>query len=532
MGFGDFVRGVGTGAATGFLSRYGGAKVFSKLALGAGPQGAILGASLFALSYFLRPKNEEDRPDLFESEYPNTISEVLRRDVLGHIRTGGIRYYYYTDESNLSLTSVWIVGDGPMEGVNRIKINDKDILFSSVVRDGKATISSPGYGGLLDVWVRFAADGVVNSEVSSLPNWNGNLDGISYVVIKQTQPAASSNEVDSRWNTGFPTVEFEVRGRRIREGVNTLYTENPLRLARWFFKQYDIEFTYDPADEAYCDAVVGGDNSTIVSSVFAIDVNSYDEVYWVGNSSLTKISNTRYGFDASLPAGRQPNSVIPASVIQYSSGYSGRVMLFDYERNGAVDTVRLFTGLDSDVAVSGKTLLVNYSGNILNLDFEDAVLTDGSLVWTFTNDVFHTWITTALPNLSSVINVFMAIVDTGDASIDYDTHVIATTHSGDEPRYRFGSTVLSSETPLDLIPAFERAINGRIVLLPDGTARGFVGRIKDAVAVIQENQCIGSPVYHVLPSPKEYFNRATASIRVWPLYVSKDVTLSDNTTPN
>ena len=114
--------------------------------------------SLFALSYFLRPKVEKDRADLFESQYPKTPGEVIRRDVLGHIRTGGWRYYYHTDEKNLSLVSVWIVGDGPMEGVSRIKINDRDIclriLFKTVrlllvVQATTTIILKYGLGSLL-----------------------------------------------------------------------------------------------------------------------------------------------------------------------------------------------------------------------------------------------------------------------------------------------------------------------------------------------------------------------------------------------
>ena len=541
MGFGSFSRQVGTGAFTGFLSRYGGAKIFSKLALSAGPQGAILGASLFALAYILAPRKEPDRPDLFESQYPKTPGEVLRRDVFGHTRTGGWRYFYHTDEKQLSLTSVWVIGDGPMEGIDRIKINDRDILFSSTVRDGKATIKSPGYDGLLEVWVRAAADGTVDPVLSKLESWQGNLDGISYAVIKMTQPASREDNVDdNRWNTSFPTMEFETFGSRIDEGDSKVFTENPLRLAREYLAKHNIALSYDQDDVDYCDQQVGGGDNTTVSSIFSVSPASYSEIDWVGNSGFTKLGDNRYGFDVVNAAGRSPNTKIPTSIISFNENYNGRLLLFDYSfsTNAGVrtDTFKVFSGLEDGESVADHTLLLNHGGNILNLDFNDATEADGSLVWTFVGNKsynnFNTWIQAALPRLSSTIDVFMGIVNSNAARIDYTAHTITETVSGSSPRYCFSTTILSDENPLEVIPSFERAMNGRIVLLPDGTARGYAGRVRQSVAVINESDCIGSPVYHVLPSPKEYFNRVSASIRVWPLYIPQDITLTDETTPN
>ena len=255
---------------------------------------------------------------------------------------------------------------------------------------------------------------------------------------------------------------------------------------------------------------------------------------------FTQIEANRYGFDPTIPAGRAPNTRVPTSIVAHSPNYSGRMLLFDYsftENAGErTDVFKVFTGLESGQSISDRMLLLNHGGDILNLDFDDAVEMNGSLVWTFIDDSdydnFNSWITTALPSLSSIIQVFMGIVDSDATNIDFSDHTITQVFSGNEPRYRFGGTILSDENPLEVISAFERAMNGRVVLLADGTARGYVGRVRQATAILSENDCVGSPVYHVLSSPKEYFNVATASIRVWPLYISKDVTLSDETTPN
>ena len=75
-------------------------------------------------------------------------------------------------------------------------------------------------------------------------------------------------------------------GRRIEENMSEVFTENPLRLARWYLAQYNIDLQYDLDDEAYCDESVGGGNNTVVSSVFSVDTASYPSVDWIGNASF------------------------------------------------------------------------------------------------------------------------------------------------------------------------------------------------------------------------------------------------------
>ena len=103
-------------------------------------------------------------------------------------------------------------------------------------------------------------------------------------------------------------------------------------------------------------------------------------------------------------------------------------------------------------------------------------------------------------------------------TVEYCDELVATSGGRPEPRFRLSAVIEANEEIPEVIEVFERSMNGRIVLNPDGTATIHAGRAIATSATINKNDAIGEPVLQVITAPGDFFNEVTATTRVEPLW--------------
>ena len=514
MGIGKFLLGLigagGAGAATRFAT--------SKLAtvgfLGGPAGGAIIGAGLFAASYFLRANREEDKPDLWEPQTPNNSGNLWRRIILGEARTGGINVDFTIDRENRSLKTVWVLGDGEYDALVGMEINGQEIKFESPVQNGQAIISDPvPYMERMNVWAHFTGSG----EYDTFRN-DYSLPGIAYIVIEQTQPEDASEDFWER--DDIPNVRFRVRGQKI----NGVFSSNPVVCAKWWLEHNGIEATAYPGAEAYCDEVLA---SAVIPRVpgSVFDSESFrvsDEIFWQGsaefyNLSGDPISSQLFGGGGIVPA-------IPAELLAGTSDES-----FSYVRvsvNGLYIRLLDTSGRAQLLLDANKALIIRRVGTdyAVTLSLDTARRTsagqyDFSLTQQQREDVF--------PTQDNPYNVEFAIVNIG-ANSTFDSGNLTVDIVGDIShlevrRYRFGAVIESNENLHQVIGVFERAMNGRITLNPDGTATIYAGQAIATTATINKNDAIGEPILEIISNPGQFFNEITATARVEPYWDANEI---------
>ena len=317
MGLGKFLTGLVTTAGSTLAALKFGPKVGTLAA--ANPFAAAgIAAGIFALSYFTRPKYEDDNNKLWDPQKPRNTNEYSRRQIIGEVVSGGINVRNIPNRSNRTLKSLWILGDKSMEILESMIIDDHNISFSSKARNGETIIEGPiTVADRLKVWVRFNADGVGGDELKDFGIEASDLDGISYVIVEQKKLSSSENndEEDTFWKgTNVPDIKYHVKGRQLH---NNTYTDNPVLACVAWLKEQGIDAIAAEGAADYCDELVAVDSADgsikeekryRIGTIIEDDEDIYDVI-----SMFERSMNGRIVFNADgtaiVHAGRKDNIV-------------------------------------------------------------------------------------------------------------------------------------------------------------------------------------------------------------------------------
>jgi len=244
-----------------------------------------------------RKLRKQQRFKAFSSDEPKgsalnvTVVDPVapRRILYGETRTGGVKVFAHTHTDNRKLLMVILLGDGPVDSVQKIFFDDEEAtLTASSTLDHNETASWETPGAF--IWFHDGSAGqLANSYIrDKAPAWTDDhtLDGIAYIAVQLDY------NLDI-WTNGVPNISAVVRGRSDiedpRDGT-TGYTDNAALCYAHYLKQEwaglaaesaEIDETSLVAAANVCDEDVplaaGGTEARYrVSGMVALDRNPED----------------------------------------------------------------------------------------------------------------------------------------------------------------------------------------------------------------------------------------------------------------
>ena len=238
--------------------------------------GASVSFGLSLLSQLLAPNpNLSGIGTLDGSLRQTTRAAVLRpRYIMGRARVGGFLVYYHEIENSYFgdlkgrgdrvVDAALVLGAAPMDGIERIWINGEEIqwgiigseitydpsgvfrqeIIDTPIRDGD-TIRSDDYSdtkGTLrafQMWAYLSGSGADAPEMRDASDefWTNdhNLHGLAWVHLRFWQPDYG-NDLDDRVWSGFPQMEFQVKGLRFTWPGQAVaaWTDNAAAIRYWW----------------------------------------------------------------------------------------------------------------------------------------------------------------------------------------------------------------------------------------------------------------------------------------------------------
>ena len=210
-----------------------------------GLKAAAITAGLTLASQYLRRRAAD-------TEDPTAIvraSVLPARWILGRARVGGMLAFYYEGDrlenyGPMTLNMAVVLSEGSLDAIERVWVDGVEAKIESRTpdHDGVHLNFEERWAGRIAVWEYFAADGTGGESlrrVSSLWSAQHKLAGKSWVHVRLIQNNYDKGDIEDRFWTHIPEINFQVRGLKLTWPGQTVpvWTESAAAIRYWWLTE-------------------------------------------------------------------------------------------------------------------------------------------------------------------------------------------------------------------------------------------------------------------------------------------------------